>query len=492
MVNDVVIIGNGILGYSVAYALALKAPDLKITIIGANHKNGDATHAAGAMLGCFGEVTKYTFSHPAHIQKFSISLAAAKKWDSWIESISHTAGLRSPLKTSSGTYLILNSVSGQLDCINFDAVISALNKYQEPYYEVGSKDIPGFLPADNARPLKAIYLPNECYIDSSALMQTIYRALCNLKNISFINDDVQRVEVTSGQTHSIVLTDSVISTDKIVIAAGGAGTQRLLNGVDELKGRIQPVFSGFGCALVVENCQAEIKHVIRTPNRSFSCGLHALPRDGNSLYIGATNKVSIFENTSANIGHVNFLLNCAFDQINRDLSNANLISMQVGNRPVSLDTFPLIGETSIPGLYLLSGTYRDGLHQSPILAESISDNILHGKVFLEDIFSPERFPISTFNKEQAISEAMMHYMGGAYEQLLNMPKIGWYDMLEEMMEKKIRAIYDGLDTDFILPPDFLLMLDDNPLNINVIKESYEQLGQNSYASLKEKSSLEIL
>lgn len=124
---------------------------------------------------------------------------------------------------------------------------------------------------------------------------------------------------------------------------------------------------------------------------------------------------------------------------------------------------------------MLFGTYRDGLHQSLVLAESIADNILHDKVFMDGIFNPERVPISTFSKEQAIDEAMMHYMGGAYEQLLNVPKIGWYDMLQEMMQNKIRAIYDDLNTDFILPPDFLLMLDDSPLNVDVIKKSCHKL-----------------
>jgi L-2-hydroxyglutarate oxidase LhgO len=55
---DVLIIGNGILGYSTAYALFMEDPSLKIGIIGPSNCLAGATKAAGAMLGCFGEITK--------------------------------------------------------------------------------------------------------------------------------------------------------------------------------------------------------------------------------------------------------------------------------------------------------------------------------------------------------------------------------------------------------------------------------------------------
>jgi protoporphyrinogen oxidase len=55
---DVLIIGNGVVGLSTAYALATEEPTLNIGVIGPFDQLGAAIHASGAILGCFGEITK--------------------------------------------------------------------------------------------------------------------------------------------------------------------------------------------------------------------------------------------------------------------------------------------------------------------------------------------------------------------------------------------------------------------------------------------------
>jgi glycine/D-amino acid oxidase-like deaminating enzyme len=55
---DVVIIGTGVIGSSLALSLLEKNKDINVLIIGNKDKAGNATQAAGAMLGCYGEVTE--------------------------------------------------------------------------------------------------------------------------------------------------------------------------------------------------------------------------------------------------------------------------------------------------------------------------------------------------------------------------------------------------------------------------------------------------
>ena len=47
------------------------------------------------------------------------------------------------------------------------------------------------------------------------------------------------------------------------------------------------------------------------------------------------------------------------------------IEVRAGNRPVSLDSYPVIGWTTCPNLYCLSGTYRDGFFASPAIARHV-------------------------------------------------------------------------------------------------------------------------
>ena len=51
---DVVVVGNGVLGLSLATALTLRSAG-KIAVVGDETRAFAATPAAGAMLGCFGE-----------------------------------------------------------------------------------------------------------------------------------------------------------------------------------------------------------------------------------------------------------------------------------------------------------------------------------------------------------------------------------------------------------------------------------------------------
>ena len=55
--------------------------------------------------------------------------------------------------------------------------------------------------------------------------------------------------------------------------------------------------------------------------------------------------------------------------------NSELEKINIGWRPTSADTYPLIGPTSVEGLYIASGTKRDGFHQAPLLSKILSNVI---------------------------------------------------------------------------------------------------------------------
>ena len=112
---------------------------------------------------------------------------------------------------------------------------------------------------------------------------------------------------------------------------------------------------------------------------------------------------------------------------------------------------------------LLTGTYRDGLHCSPLLAIFMAKTILnknHSDNHFE-IFKPERNLIQTMTQEESIEEALNHYMAGAYEHSMKLPRVGWDDMFKKLLLQKFHSLYDDLGINFGLPPDLLLMFDNN-------------------------------
>ena len=213
-----------------------------------------------------------------------------------------------------------------------------------------------------------MFIPNEHSVNSHLLLEKLDAAFVT-EGGTLKNENAKRVLAEGGVTKGAELYSGEVLWAKKVVVAAGVQSLDLLNNFDKLVKKIPPLFSGYGVSILVKMPEGVDlpTSVIRTPNRAFACGLHCVPRGNGVLYLGATNIISERPKEQALISDVQFLLDCAVDQLNLDLYGAEIIAIQVGNRPIPADGFPLIGECCIEGLWLATGTYRDGLHQSPLV-----------------------------------------------------------------------------------------------------------------------------
>ncbi|HSW76857.1 MAG TPA: FAD-binding oxidoreductase [Candidatus Saccharimonadales bacterium] len=480
---DIAIIGGGILAYATAFSIISKEPKAKIALISGEKNSDMATLASGAMLGCYAEVTKNLLSSHAGKTKLNMSIAAAKMWPAWLETIQATLqknpDTHQNLTINSGTFVILNNQAKQREKDNFNAIIQALNDNNETYLDVSAHDIPGFNPEATASLIKAVYLPCEGSIHSNELFDALKKATLSASNcIEFPENVSELVSEAQKISAAITLQGKVIKAEKFLLAAG-AYSHELIKQIPSLRYKIPPILSGMGLSLVVRHMTLEFNANIRTANRSGACGLHVLPRGDNKIYIGATNDISVTARDNPALNQFNSLLNSAFEQINHDLRYARLLNYSIGNRAVTLDTFPLVGKTSLENLWVLSGTFRDGFHLSPLLAEIISAEMLE-KTSATDlpytIFSPERTPIQTMTQEEAIQATVDEYLSGAYEQKMHLPNQELDYLLEEILFLKFERLYQLLDTSLALPPELLIMLN-SPGSVKYLKDYFNQLRQ---------------
>lgn len=473
---DVLIIGNGVLGLSTAFFLLTQEPNLKVAVLGPHKRSGAATVAAGAMLGCFGEVTEGNLSSDAGKIKHKVCYEAAKAWPRWVQHINKKLDAQHAVSIEKGTYVIVNTISGNLDDENYLAMIRSLQEYKEPYETLEPADIPGMDPIENCRAERAIYIPNEGTINPYQLLESLQAIVVQSKHGELIDDTVTQLHLSGDKINYVETKSGKKIVAKKILIATGSFTQKLLDQIPALKNRIPKVISGVGISLLVEQCRLPIPKLIRSVNRAGACGLHVLPRN-NQLYVGATNNLSLTPLTAPRMGYMHFLIQCAIEQINQTIHSSKIISWTVGNRPVTLDTFPLIGATSIPNLWILAGTYRDGLHYSPISSQIIAAQMLGKKSEYEplvDLFKPERLPIQSMTRAEAINEAVLHYTSGAYEHGMKLPRIGWDHVFSEMIRTKIENLMDELDTDYVVTPDILLLLDENKeLHLNYLKDYFQ-------------------
>lgn len=451
---DVAVAGNGVLGLSVAVELARRAPGLRVVVVGPVSRPGAATVAAGAMLNCFAEVTDTTSHHPASWAKFALARAALDVWPDWLEGL-RDAGGHAPSLVSPGTFVVLGAQATPTAVRNFDAVQAALKEYVEPHQEVQAADIPGLRPVPHERPVRALYLEREGAVDARAVL-TALEGCGRRLGVTFVDGLVSRLLTAKGKTTGLHLADgSEISAGAVVVAAGTA-SQPLLDQV--LAHRTPPLLHGTGCAVqTLRHTGPGFDRVIRTPTRSGACGMHLVPLGGGVEYLGATNIVCFDPPEGPRLGITQFLLRFATDQFDTRLAMSAVQRWHYAHRPVPLDRFPLLGPTGIDGLYVATGTYRDGFHSSPVIARHLTDQILNPAAGSELLtpFAPVRAPVETMGVEEALDLFVSDAVETATEYGMRLPYFVDTDPIAAQARAEAHQALQRLDRPIALQPEVL-------------------------------------
>lgn len=473
---DVVIVGNGALGHATARALISADPSLKVAVVGQAHRPTGASPASGAMLGTFGEVTAPLIRSHYGRTKVELAVRASHLWDEWVAGLNAELPAEQRLEIKRGTFVINNNLSGQIEDENYSAIIATLRKYEEKWEEVDPTAIPGLQPAADSRPLRALFIPREGTVDSGRLLAAYGAVAGRSQRLRVVEDGVRTLRINNGKVEGVETLGGEVLNGSHVVLAAGIGTQGLLDQHPALAQRIPRLFAGGGTSVLLEADVPITPHVVRTPNRAFACGLHAVPRSERTVYVGATNHITPRPFERANVSDMYFLLECAMDQLHQGHQSSRLVTWNSGNRPVSIDGCPLIGPTSVSGLWMLTGTYRDGLHLSPLLAQDMARRILGREPLYENLFAPERQPICTRTREEAIEEGIRHYEAVGYEHRMTIPRVGWHVTFQRMYRNTLASVYDALESDYVIPPEFVPMIDNDRKHwVPFLREYYRNI-----------------
>jgi glycine oxidase len=147
------------------------------------------------------------------------------------------------------------------------------------------------------------------------------------------------------------------------------------------------------------------------------------------------------------------------EQINANFYRADLVRINVGWRPTSLDTYPLLGKTSIGNLIIATGTKRDGFHLAPLIAEKIIA-MLFGEPLDKDFarFAPERAPIRSLSRAEAIDKAVRHLINASYQHGFTPSRSRMPDQIAQMHREDLERLHDKVGAhDWGIPPEMLDM-----------------------------------
>jgi glycine oxidase len=352
---DVIIIGGGIIGLSLA--IALRKRSASVLIVERGEPGREASHAAGGML------VDCTIETPAALQP--LATASARMYPEFVHE----------LQVESGRYV---------DLRDRGAIVfpPPEHVYQRPGFTAA--DLAKLLPAplaelepalaDFHRP--AFYL-KERSVDPRALTAAAFKAAKH-RGVNFSSaDPVTSVNLTVDRVTGVTTAKTKFQAPKVVNCAGAWSGQITPHAFPT-----RPVKGQMLC--LAAPSRTLLKHVIRSPE------VYLIPRSDGRIIVGTTVEESGFDKRTdpATIQR----LHRAAIALVPELSNAKILEDWAGLRPGTPDALPILGATPTPGYYVATGHFRDGILLAPITAHVMAQ-FTEGKNPDHDLtaFSPSRF-----------------------------------------------------------------------------------------------------
>ena len=348
---DVIIIGGGIIGLSLA--LALRKRGATVLVVERGEPGREASYAAGGMLVDSGLET------PAALQP--LATASARMYPEFAHELQLESGMNVDLRDQERLCFLLRS-KFRGAAIRATSLSPASLAELEPAL------------AESTRP--AFYL-KERSVDPRALTTAAWKTAKHRGADFSSGDEVTAVNISRGRAAGVKTIKTAFHAAKVVNCAGAWSGQ-----IPPHSFPTRPVKGQMLCLLMPS--RTLLKHVIRSPEA------YLIPRSDGRLLVGATVEEAGFDKRT-DIATIQRLHRAALELV-PELRNGKILEDWAGLRPGTPDALPILGPTATPGYYVATGHFRDGILLAPITAEVMAA-VIEGRTPEYNLtpFSPERF-----------------------------------------------------------------------------------------------------
>ena len=367
--QTIIIAGGGIIGLAIGWRLARAGAAVELF-----EKNTAGRGASWNAAGMLAPLSEVGFEE---LDFLKIGRESLRRYPEFLDELKQDSGIQVPLDTR-GTLIIGLDRDDQERLRRLYGFRQHLGLPVEWLSGSAAREIE---PLISPRASSAIWIPDDHQIDNRLLIGALKTAFEKCGGELHEHDAISSIRIVGNRVTGVATGTEVFDASAAVIAAG-CWSKRIEGIPAELRPPVRPVKGQILTLRMDPSCP--LAHVIRAPDA------YLLPKEDSRLILGASEEEMGFD-TSITAGPVYTLLERGWEAI-PSIYDLVIDEIEAGLRPGSRDHDPIVGETSIEGLFYATGHYRHGILLAPITAYEMCDLLLEGKSSeLFEPFKPARF-----------------------------------------------------------------------------------------------------
>ncbi len=367
-ISDVLIIGAGVIGLSLARALHKKGFK-RITILEKGETGREASYAAAGMLAVQAETNK-----PDAF--FRLCSESNKLYPNFSEELFEETGVDIELDKEGTLYLAFN----ERDESELRERYEWQKKAGLAVEKLSAIETHKLEPFVSPEIFGSLYFPNDWQVENRKLLHALekyaeFNRIEIRQNTEVKNLLIEHERIVGAETEG-----EKFFAEKVVLATG-AWTS-LIKGESFVMPEIKPVR---GQIIEFQTAKRLFQKVIYSPRG------YLVPRANGRVLIGATVEDAGFDKKISDAA-TGFLLENA-QEIAPNLVNLKIHDQWVGLRPFASDGLPVLGAVEkIENLFVATAHYRNGILLAPVTAKILAEKIAENSTsnYLAE-FSPNRF-----------------------------------------------------------------------------------------------------
>jgi glycine oxidase len=350
---DVVVIGGGAIGCSIAYHAAVRGA--RVTLLEAEELGSGSSGALAGMLSGQGEAEK-----PGPLRELLVQGREYHK--TFAQDLYETTGL-------DPGYVWDGALRTTTDEASKERLLKEHSWHQEanlPSEWLSGDEARELEPTISAEIIAGLYLPEDGQVNPRPLVQSLAQGAA-LKGAEIHEATLVTGFVTEGERVTGVRTTTrgAVSAGAVVLAAGAFS-----DSLSEQLGVRLPVYPLKGQLLVLHTRPVPIKANVWDAGNNY-----VVPKKDGRMIIGATEEPDIYDRRTT-LGGIAELSRVGLGLVPK-LAEASLVGAWGGLRPATPSGSPILGPVEgLDGLLLATGHFRNGVLLCAITGKIISSLVL--------------------------------------------------------------------------------------------------------------------